>query len=146
MRNKLFHVISFLTFASIWLQAQLLEKGIPLLVQAIYLHRGLTATIGRWLAKQVDPETFEGYEAQNQLETQQRELELLGAVTQLKDSAEEEGVWTEAHTEAIQGIGNALMYECGWDEEHIHQYMREAVESLGLTYGVPDEEDDDPLY
>lgn len=67
------------------------------------------------------------------------ELKLLSGATQVRDHAKETGDWTDDHTEAIMAIGNALVAEMGWEEDYVHQYLREVVESIdGLEYGVED--------
>lgn len=86
--------------------------------------------------------------AQEDLARQSIELELLSNASQLKKDALQNGEWTNDHTQAIQAIGNALINQCGWDEDHVHQYLREVVEEgTGLTYisgmeEIYDEDDD----
>lgn len=71
------------------------------------------------------------------MKKQQLELKLLTAASQVRDHAKELGDWTEHHTQAINAIGNALLNELDWDEDHIHQYMKEIVESFdGLSYDL----------
>lgn len=77
-----------------------------------------------------------------------RELEILSQVSQVKDNAVEIGTWTPDHTIAIQSLGSKLYTDCNWEEEHVHQYLREVVESIpGLSYAIPegntDEEDEE---
>lgn len=74
------------------------------------------------------------------------ELEILGAVTSVKEDALERKKWTERHSMALNFLGNRLFNECEWEEERIHDYMRRVVESipgLGYAVGSPDDEDDD---
>ena len=67
----------------------------------------------------------------------QLELRLLAAASQVRDHAEETDDWTEQHTEAIAAIGDTLLNELGWEEDNIHRYLREVVESIdGLTYDL----------
>lgn len=71
------------------------------------------------------------------LKLQQLELRLLGAASQVRDHAEASDDWSDDHTEAISAIGDALLNEVGWEEESIHQYLREVVESIdGLVYDL----------
>jgi predicted transcriptional regulator len=65
------------------------------------------------------------------------ELKLLTGASQVRDHAREMGDWTEQHSDAIEAIGEALVGELGWEEGHVHQYLREIVESIdGLEYDV----------
>ena len=69
------------------------------------------------------------------------ELSLLTTAGKIRDHAQEHGDWTEYHTEALNQIGEALLNECGWEENAVHQYLRQVVESIeGLEYGVSDDE------
>ena len=71
----------------------------------------------------------------SELETQNIELRLLASASQVRDHAKELGEWTNRHTEAIEAIADALVFETGWEEDSVHQYMREVVESIdGLEY------------
>ena len=71
----------------------------------------------------------------SELETQNIELRLLASASQVRDHAKESGEWTNRHTEAIEAIADALVFETGWEEDSVHQYMREVVESIdGLEY------------
>ena len=73
----------------------------------------------------------------NDLKNQQLELRLLAAASQVRDHAEASDDWTEHHTEAISAIGESLLNEIGWEEESVHQYLREVVESIdGLQYDL----------
>ena len=72
------------------------------------------------------------------------ELEILGAVTAVKEDALDKKKWTEQHSMALNVLGNRLFNECDWDEERIHDYMRRVVESIpGLGYAVGSQDDDD---
>jgi len=90
----------------------------------------------------VDGERMKFYEAvveQSQqgqsLEDQQIELKLLSSASKVRDHAQETGDWTDSHTDALNAIGDALLTQMGWDEEHVHQYLAEVVESIdGLEY------------
>ena len=65
------------------------------------------------------------------------ELKLLASASQVRDHAKSMGDWTDHHSDAIEAIGEALVGELGWEEDHVHQYLREIVESIdGLEYDV----------
>lgn len=74
------------------------------------------------------------------------ELEILGAVTHVKEDALEKKKWTEQHSIALNILGNRLFNECDWEEQRIHDYMRRVVESIpGLGYLVGSDDDDDSI-
>ena len=112
------------------------------------LFRTGVAKLGVYLLQKIDEERYitqmEEEEARLDLEQQATELELLSKATQLKEHAIKNGDWTDSHTEALNAIGNALLNDCDWDEDDIHRYLKEVVESgTGLTYGRESDEDDD---
>lgn len=148
MKNTLFHILSWSTYALIVASDKIAAALIWLIAWSSGILRWLIANGGQALMRKFTPEQFEEVQAQMELENQQTELELLSTVSKLKEDAIERGDWTDSHTEAINAIGNALLNECDWDEDHVHQYLREVVESIpGLNYGqVDDEDDDDLLY
>ena len=79
----------------------------------------------------LEPETY------SELKAQDMELKLLISASQVRDHAKNMGDWTEQHSDAIEAIGEALVGELGWEEDHVHQYLREIVESIdGLEYDV----------
>lgn len=95
--------------------------------------------------KQAYEDTIEEALAAEEMEQQTTELELLSNATKLKEHALETGEWTDDHSEALNAIGNALLNDCDWDEDDIHRYLKEVVESgTGLSYerGEGDEYDD----
>ena len=64
------------------------------------------------------------------------ELKLLAAAHQVRDHAQAIDDWTDNHSEALSAVGSALLAECGWDDESVHQFMKDVVESIeGLEYG-----------
>lgn len=73
-----------------------------------------------------------------------QELEILGAISHVKEDALQKEAWTGQHSQALNILGNRLCHECDWDEERVHDYMRRVVESIpGLGYLVGSDEDDD---
>jgi len=102
--------------------------------------RVFVATIGYKLMNVADHERTaaaeESIENSRDLKAQQLELRLLSAASQVRDHAEENGEWTEEHSEAIATIGDSLL-QLDWEEENIHNYLREVVESIdGLSYDL----------
>ncbi len=97
------------------------------------------AKVGWFLMKLIDAEQVRAHEVlintdPAELQSQQTELNLLNAATQVRDHAQETGVWTDNHSEAIEAIGNALL-DLNWEEGSVHQYLKEVVESIdGLEY------------
>ena len=78
-------------------------------------------------------------ESASELASQAMELRLLASANQVRDHARETDDWTDRHTEALNAIGDALMVEAGWQEESVHQYLKDLVESIeGLEYGTGD--------
>lgn len=132
---------------------QAIDYIYPLLVRFSAILVGLLrvgiAKLAVVLMKRIDKEayqqTIDEAEAAQELKQQSTELELLSNATKLKEHALETGEWTDDHSEALNAIGNALLNDCDWDEDDIHQYLRDVVESgTGLSYerGKGDEYDD----
>ena len=79
---------------------------------------------------------IESQENTSELQQQSTELQLLGSALQVRDHAKDNEDWTDRHTEALNAIGDALIAEAGWQEESVHAYLRDLVESIeGLQYG-----------
>ena len=102
---------------------------------------------GYFLMKLIDAKKVKAYEKLmeanedegSDLESQAMELRLLSSANQVRDHARETKDWTDRHTEALNAIGDALIFEAGWEEESVHQYLRSLVESIeGLEYGTED--------
>ena len=131
MRTFLFDAIS-------WLFANLIKitHGASEIVCMIY------GAVANWLLAVIDKARLQAYVAllegssdQEQQDKGQLELKLLNGASQVRDHAKETGDWTEDHTDAIMAIGNALIAELDWEEDYVHQYLREVVESIdGLEY------------
>lgn len=104
-----------------------------------------TGRIGYTLMNLIDKKRLSLYEellepeAYSELKAQDLELKLLTSASQVRDHAKNMGDWTDHHSDAIEAIGEALIGELGWEEDHVHQYLREIVESIdGLEYEVED--------
>lgn len=132
MRALAFKVVSQI---SVW---------IILLFQAIGVAGArITGRIGYTLMTLIDKKRLSLYEellepeAYSELKAQDMELKLLTGASQVRDHAKSTGDWTDHHSDAIEAIGEALVGELGWEEDHVHQYLREIVESIdGLEYDV----------
>lgn len=103
---------------------------------------GATGKIGRFLLRLIDGDRLQWYEslldaaeAPSEIEQQNLELALLQSAQKVRDHAKE-SEWTDQHTDAMTAVGDALIAEFGWEEESVHQYLKELVESIdGLQYG-----------
>lgn len=147
MKKRLFDFVAWSTATSIWFT----DIGVQAFLWLADLSKVLLAKGGIFLLNLIDADLFAEKvaeeEAQKELERMNSELELMSNATKLKEHALETGDWTDQHTIAIEAIGNALLNECDWEEEDVHRYLREVVETdTGLSYGIGAEEDDDPLY
>lgn len=153
MRQLAFNVAVYLSATSIWLLDKSLVITVGLLVFLNAWSKVGAAKLGVLLMNLAMPgemdRLVEEQEAQEELEQQATELELLSNATKLKEHAMKIGDWTDDHSEALNAIGNALLNECDWDEEHVHQYLKDVVENgTGLSYhssfdGFDDDDDDD---
>lgn len=142
MKTKLFNLASVTCYALIWASDHLFALLVWALAWTGQIMRFLIAQLGIFVMRNVSPDDYEALQGKLELENQQTELELLAQAAKLRDHALELGDWTTEHTEAIESIAAALLNECDWDEDHIHQYLKEIVESVpGLQYG----EDEDPF-
>ena len=104
------------------------------------------ASVGYFLMKAIDSKSLSAYEQMQhslespeptELEMQGMELRLLASAAQVRDHAKSTDNWTNDHTAALNAIGDALMVEAGWEEDSVHQYLKDLVESIdGLEYGT----------
>ena len=141
MKPILFRVLSYSTYALIWVNDRVAALLIWALAWTSAGSKWLIANIGTFLMEKLTPAQFAEVQGQLQLSNQQTELQLLATAAELKDHAVENEEWTDNHTEALNAIANALLTECDWEEESVHGWMRRMVESVpGLSYeeGDPD--------
>lgn len=150
MKDFLFNLVARTTYACIWFSDRLFGLPAALLLWIAQFVRMPVARIGFGLMKLIDPTKAKAAEAEaeaigspEELAFQNMELKLLQSAYQVRDHAKETGDWTDHHSEAIEAIGNALLLDIGWEEEHIHAHLRAVVESIeGLEYDVfPENED-----
>lgn len=134
MRKVLFHATAGFFGFLIGVVAKVSEKLLAFL-----------GVSGYALMRLIDSKRLAGYQALlegteeeqvNELTAQQTELNLLSTAAALRDHAKEVGGWTPEHEEALNAIGEALLNQLYWDDEAVHQYMKEIVESIdGYEYG-----------
>ena len=104
----------------------------------------ISAQIFRFILWLIDKERVDHAEQVVDQSLMSRELEILGTISQVKQSALDSKVWNENHSKALNMLGNRLFQECDWEEDRIHDYMRRVVESIpGLGYAVGSEDDED---
>ena len=147
MREFVFDAIANVTCFFIWLSDRVFGIPSAALVWLGQRIRIVIAKIGFFFMKIIDSSKARAaeIEAENdpvELATQGMELKLLAAAYKVRDHAKETGDWTDHHSEAIEAVGNALLLDIGWEEEHIHNYLKSIVESIdGLEYDVfPEDE------
>ncbi len=147
MRDFIFDAITNVTCFLIWCSDRFFGIPSAALVWLGQQIRVAIAKVGFFFMKIVDPSKAKAaeIEAENdtlELATQGMELKLLSAAYKVRDHARETGDWTDHHSEAIEAVGNALLLDIGWEEEHIHTYLKSIVESIdGLEYDVfPEDE------
>lgn len=141
MKNFFYNVIAHVSARLITTLDWIHSKMIFVHVFLYGLIRVSVATTGYFLMNLIDKKQTEAAEAfvenAEELKLQSLELRLLAAASKVRDHAEENDDWTDEHTEAISAIGDTLLNELGWEEENIHQYLREVVESIdGLSYDL----------
>ena len=141
MKNFLYNAIAQVSARQILALDWIHSKFLFVHVFLYGLVRVAMASVGYFLLNLIDKKKTvaaeELVENAQELKLQQLELRLLAAASQVRDHAEETDDWTEQHTEAIAAIGDTLLNELGWEEDNIHRYLREVVESIdGLTYDL----------
>jgi hypothetical protein len=149
MKSFLFEATVRVTYFLVWLIERVGAVVVFLPLWTTHKLKWLVATIGHGLMGLIDGERLseieeEEMEADEESETKaiHDELSLLVTAGKVRDHASELGDWTESHTQALNAIGDALLNQCYWEEDDVHQYLRSVVESIdGLEYHLPDEDD-----
>ena len=140
MQELIFDAVTSVTCFLVWLSDRFFGIPSATLVWLGQKTRVIIARIGFFIMKLIDPSKAKAaeLEAENdpmELATQGMELKLLSAAYKVRDHAIETGDWTDHHSEAIEAVGNALLLDIGWEEEHIHAHLKAVVESIdGLEY------------
>lgn len=102
----------------------------------------ILAQTSRRLLVSIDRDRYEHTASTIEQRNDLVELELLKAVSKVKEDAVAGRVWTSSHTMALNKIGSALHVQCGWEPARIHGYLRQVVESIpGMTYYAGEELD-----
>ena len=122
--------------------AQIIGTQITIITWLADKSRSVLGTVGCFFMNKIDPTLLKTYESiivqsepNDDLVMQQTELNLLSSASRVRDHAEETGDWTDKHSEALNAIADALVLELMWEEDAVHQYLREVVESIdGLEY------------
>ncbi len=122
--------------------AQVIGTQILIITWLADKSRSLLGGVGHFLMSKIDPTLLKTYESvlvqsepNDELVMQQTELNLLASASKVRDHAAQLGDWTDRHSEALNAIADALVLEMMWDEDAVHQYLREVVESIdGLEY------------
>ena len=122
-----------------WLHEKHLE-----ITQGLYsLIREVICNVFYFAAKAVDRKNIEAAEQRYQLKSQQTELNLLSSASKVRDHAIENDDWNDYHSHAINAIALALINECDWEIQHVHNYLRSVVETVdGVSYGEATDADD----
>jgi len=150
MKKVVYEAVVRFTVLNIWIVDQIFGITIALAVWLGASLRTGIARIGHFFMTLIDKERTESVEHEHALEDgeegssdikkQDLELRLLNSASQVKEHAIANGDWTDHHSEAINAIGDALMNECDWQEDNVHFYLREIVESIpGLEYHEGDD-------
>jgi hypothetical protein len=137
MRSDLFELIEAIKD----LICETIDSSVEILFQLIQLISDVIQSgidiLFKGLLFLVDKERVSHLYAATDQETFSKELEVLSAVSKIKEHAIDTDDWNESHTKAIQELSSILYNECGWNETSIHVYMKQIVESVpGLEYGV----------
>lgn len=147
MKKALFATVTFLVYASIWLTDRLFGLPAALLLWIQFNLRTFIARVGYPLMEKIDPVKCKIAEAENdtdpsELKLQDLELKLMQSSYKVRDHAKETGDWTDAHTEALEAIGNSLLLDMGWEEDAVNSHLKSVVESIdGLQFDGWFEED-----
>lgn len=92
----------------------------------------------------IDKDRLKYAEEVHRQSTISTEFKILANVLKVKEDALSKKVWTQNHAIALNNLATKLYHECDWQEDQIHGYMKEIVESIpGLIYVTSDEDDED---
>lgn len=106
----------------------------------------IIANIFRVVLSIIDSERINHAEQASEQYGLTREIELLGAISAVKEDALDQKTWLSEHTNALNILGSQLINECEWEERRVHRYIKKIVESIpGLQYAGSVEEDDEDI-
>jgi len=144
MRTKLFNLIGSLGENFIEGLRVALEFIVNVQVRIADLIIKLAANSFRFVLWLIDRERMDHAEQAVLQSSISTELEILMAISKVKEDALNIGLWKENHSMALNELGSRLYNECDWEEDQIHRYLRMVVESIpGLIYATSDDEDDE---
>lgn len=96
--------------------------------------------IGTFLMSAVDKDRYEHAKLATQQYSQLAELDLLIAVTKVKEDAIKSKMWTVGHTIAMNKIGSALYAQHRWEPTRVHKYLKSVIEDIpGMVYQAGDD-------
>ena len=134
MKKLAFDIVSSASVRIIHASDWVFDKLAAVVVFLAEFHRRGFATVGMLLMNLIDKERVENAESQIEARAADLELKLLNAAIQVRDHAEQSD-WTDQHSEAIEAVGNALLNDCGWDDDSVHFWLKDLVETIpGLNF------------
>lgn len=141
MKNFLYNTVAQVSSRQILALDWVHSKVLFVHVFLYGLIRVTMASVGFFLLNFIDKDKTvqaeQTIEKSQELKLYNLELKLLAAASKVRDHAEANDDWTQEHSDAIEMIGDTLLNELGWEEENIHAYLREVVESIdGLRYDL----------
>jgi len=134
MRRNLFQSYAKLAAVYMSLWRKISGRLVGLIEGSEKAHMATLGWINRQALQLIHKESYD--EVQEQLEQLNQEVEnqrmglelkLLTSLSQVRDHAKDTGDWTEHHSDALEAVGNALLNECQWEEESVHQYLKQIV-------------------
>ena len=141
MKNFLYNTVAQVSARQILALDWIHSKVLFVHVFLYGLIRVTMASVGYFFMNFLDKEktaaASQAIEEPQELKLYNLELRLLAAALKVRDHAKENDDWTSEHSEALEVIGDTLLNDLGWEEENIHSYLREIVESIdGLNYDL----------
>jgi len=144
MKRHLFDIVAFLgkvVIETLHNVCECLTAGIDTVFNFFVW---ILANLTRVILSLIDAERMDHAESVIEQYSMNRELEILGAISKVKEDAVERALWTPNHSNAMNILGNRLFRECDWETGRIHEYMKRVIESIpGLGYQVGNDDDDD---
>ena len=141
MKNFLYNTVAQVSARQILALDWIHSKVLFVHVFLYGLIRVTMASVGYFFMNLLDKEKTaaagQTIEKSQELKLYNLELRLLAAALKVRDHAKENDDWTPEHSEALEVIGDTLLNDLGWEEESVHAYLREIVESIdGLSYDL----------
>lgn len=135
MKNSLFSFVAVTSAALISFNTAVGSAVVGVITGAFNAFNLLVRAVGTSLMAAIDKDRYEYTSSLVQQRGDLTELGILKSITQVKESALQQEVWTMWHTAAMNQLGNALHMQCGWEPARVHGYMRKVMEGIpGLVY------------